>query len=126
MRCITVSSMVAMFLVVCFTPFKAPAASQYVQISDPFVNVYQYLDPKSTVLKMAKKGDRLELIYPGTSWYNVKVGNESGWVERKAGSIIDQPSILSPILSILLIIVVLAGTIYGVAYSIKKQKTVDE
>ena len=124
MRWITVSSMVAMFLVVCFSPFKA-TASQYVQITEPFVNVYEYLDPKSTVLKMAKKGDRLELIYAGTSWYNVKIGVKTGWVERKAGDVIEGPSIFSPILSIVLIVIALVGTIFGVTYYIKKQKPVE-
>jgi hypothetical protein len=126
MRWITFSSMVVMFMVVCFSPFKAAAVGQYVQINEPFVNVYEYLDPKSTVLKMAKKGDRLELIYAGTSWYNVKIGVKSGWVEKRAGAIIDQPSIFSPIISIVLIVIVLAGTIFGVSYYIKKQKPVEE
>jgi hypothetical protein len=126
MRWITISSVVAMFLVVCFSPFKASAASQYVQITEPFVNVYEYLDPKSTVLKMVKKGDRLELIYAGTSWFNVKVGAKSGWVERKAGQIMDSPNIFSPIMSIILIVLVLAGAIFGVSLYIKKQKTVED
>lgn len=125
MRCITLSGMVAMLLVVCFSPFKA-GASQYVQISEPFVNVYEYLDPKSSVVKMVKKGDRLELIYAGTSWYNVKVGSKGGWVERKAGSIIDQPDMVGPIVSIVLIILAVAGVAYGVFYYIQKQKTAVE
>jgi hypothetical protein len=123
MRFITVSSMVAMVLVFCFSPYDVSAAGQYVQITEPFVNVYEYLDPKSTVLKMAKKGDRLELIYAGPSWYSVKVGPKNGWVERTAGKIIDRPSLFTPIVSIVLILIVLAGTIYGVAYYIKKQRT---
>jgi hypothetical protein len=125
MRWITLSSMVALFLVVCFSPFKAAASSQYVQISEPFVNVYEYLDPKSTVIKMVKKGDQLELSYAGTSWYNVKIGVKSGWVERKAGRLIDRPGIFSPIMSVVLIVIVLAGTIFGVSYYIKKQKPVE-
>ncbi|MBN1128262.1 MAG: hypothetical protein JXA71_04715 [Chitinispirillaceae bacterium] len=126
MRWITVSSMAAMFMVFCFSPFNAPEASQYVQISEPFVNIYEYLDPKSTVIKMAKKGDRIELIYAGPSWYNVKIGTKTGWVERKAGFVTDKPSILMPVLSILLIIAVLGGTIYGVIYYIQKQKSAEE
>jgi hypothetical protein len=126
MRWITVSSMVAMFLVMCFSPSPSQAAGEYVQITEPFVNIYQFLDPKSKVVKMAKKGDRLELIYAGTSWYNVKIGNETGWVERKAGTLQEKPDIVSPIMSIVLIVIALAGTIYGVTYYVKKQKTVEE
>jgi hypothetical protein len=74
---------------------------------------------------MVKKGDQLELIYAGTSWYNVKIGVKSGWVERKAGRLIDRPGIFSPIMSVVLIVIVLAGTIFGVSYYIKKQKPVE-
>ncbi|MBN2037336.1 MAG: hypothetical protein JW768_11385 [Chitinispirillaceae bacterium] len=123
MRVITLSSMMAMVMVLCFSPQNASAAGQYVQITESFVNVYEYLDPKSKVIKMAAKGDRLELIYAGPSWYSVKVGSQNGWVERTAGKVIDRPSIFSPIISIILILIVLAGTIYGVSYYIKKQRT---
>jgi hypothetical protein len=126
MRWITLSSMAAMFLAVCFSPFNASAASEFVQISEPFVNIYEYLDPKSTVIKMAKKGDRLELIYAGPSWYNVKVGNKTGWVERKAGILTNKPSVFMPVLSILLIIAVLGVTIFGIVYYIKNQKPTEE
>ena len=122
MRLVTVSGIAMMLMAVCFSPFKA-TASQYVQISEPFVNVYQFLDPKSTVIKMVKKGDRLELIFAGTSWYNVKVGSESGWVERKAGYVVERADVTTPVVSIILIVLVLAGTIYGASYYIKKNKT---
>ena len=125
MRWITVSSIVALFMIVCFSPSRSQAAGEFVQITEPFVNIYQFLDPKSKVIKMAKKGDRLELVYAGTSWYNVKIGNETGWVERKAGDVIDRPSLFSPILSIALIVIALIGTIFGVTYYIKKQKPVE-
>jgi len=85
--------------------------------------VYEFLDPKSTVLSMVKKNDRLELIYAGTTWYQVKIGAKQGWVERKAGHVVDGPSLLSPIISIIMIVLVLAGTIYGVSYYLKKQKS---
>jgi hypothetical protein len=125
MRWITMSGIMAMFMIVCFSPSRSQAAGEYVQITEPFVNIYQFLDPKSKVIKMAKKGDRLELIYAGTLWYNVKIGNETGWVERKAGNVIDQPSLVTPIVSILLIVIALGGTIFGVTYYIKKQKPVE-
>jgi hypothetical protein len=122
MRFITASSLAAVVLLVCFSPFKA-AATQFVQISEPFVNVYELLDPKSTVVKMVKKGDRLELIFAGTSWYQVKVRDQTGWVERKAGVIVEGADAFSYALSIALILIALIGTIYGVVVYIKKQKT---
>jgi hypothetical protein len=122
MRFITLAGIAVIFSVVLLSPFKA-AATQYVKISDPFVNVYEKLDPKSNVLKMVKRGDRLELIYPGPIWYQVKVGDNIGWVERKAGSVVEGTSVLSTVLPIALIIIMLSGSIYGVAAYIKKQKT---
>jgi hypothetical protein len=122
MRFITASFATAMFLLVCFSPVKTFAAQQYVEISEPFVNVYEFLDPKSTVLSMVKKNDRLELIYAGTTWYQVKIGTKQGWVERKAGHVVDGPSFLSPAISIVLVLIVLAGTMYGVSFYMKKQK----
>jgi hypothetical protein len=71
---------------------------------------------------MVKKGDRLELIYAGTSWYQVKVRDKIGWVERKAGFVIEGANIFSPIMSIVLIVLVLTGTIYGVSYYIRKNQ----
>jgi uncharacterized protein YraI len=123
MRFLTAISLFAVVLVVFFSPCKA-AANQYVQISDPFVNVYAELDPKSPVIKMAKKGDRLELNYAGASWYNVKIRDKDGWVERRAGRLVEGTDIFSYALSIVLILIALIGTIYGVSMRIKKQKTV--
>lgn len=122
MRFITLAGIAAVFSIAFFSPSKA-AAMQYVQISDPFVNVYEKLDPKSSVLKMVKKGDRLELIYPGPIWYQVKVGDNIGWVERKAGVVVEGSNILSIVLSIAVVLVLLLGTIFGVMAYIKKQKT---
>lgn len=124
MRSITAAGLSAAtaIMVMCFFPVKT-AATQYVQISEPFVNVYEQLDPKSNVLKMVKKGDRLELDFAGDKWYKVKIGDQIGWVERQAGSVVEGSNSFSTVLSIVLIGILLAGTIYVVAWYIKKQKT---
>ena len=36
--------------------------NNYVEIKKPFANIYEYLDPKSNILKQAKKGDFFELV----------------------------------------------------------------
>jgi len=122
MRFITISLSLATLLFVLFAPAKTCAAEQYVLISEPFVNVYEFLDPKSPVLCMVKKNDRLELILAGSKWFQVKVGSSQGWVERKAGHIVDGPSFVSPLIMIIAAILLIAGTLYGVSYYIKKQK----
>ncbi|MGA2506708.1 MAG: SH3 domain-containing protein [Chitinispirillaceae bacterium] len=121
MRFITATGIVAALSVLFFSPAKA-AATQYVQISEPFVNVYEQLDPKSNVLKMVKKGDRLELDFAGDKWYKVKVGDQIGWVERTAGDVVEGSNSFSTVLSIVLIGILLAATIYVVTLYIKKQK----
>ena len=122
MRSITVAGIVAILSMLCFSPFKV-AAAQYVQITEPFVNVYERLDPKSNVLETAAKGKRFDLIYAGPLWYQVKVHDQIGWVERKAGRVVEGTDVFSMVLSIVLICAVLAGTIYTVSLYIKKQKT---
>jgi SH3-like domain-containing protein len=121
MRFITATGIVAALSVLVFSPAKA-AATQYVQIAEPFVNVYEQLDPKSNVLKMVKKGDRLELDFAGDKWYKVKVGDQIGWVERTAGNVVEGSNSFSTVLSIVLIGILLAATIYVVTVYIKKQK----
>jgi hypothetical protein len=122
MRSITLSISAATLAVLLLSPCKA-AATQYVKISEPFVNVYEQLDPKSNVLKMVKKGDRLELDFAGDKWYKVRVGDQIGWVERKAGHVVEGTDVFSIVLSAVLVCMLVAGTIFVVASFIKKQKT---
>jgi len=112
----------AVLFTACFAPFKA-AAAQYVKITEPFVNIYERLDPKSNVLKMAKNGDRLELDFAGDKWYKVKIHDQTGWVERTAGKVVEGNSIVSTVVSFLLVLLIGGGTIYVVTMYIKKQKT---
>ena len=122
MRPITGAGMVAILSMLFFSPCKA-AAVQSVQITEPFVNVYERLDPKSNVLETAAKGKRFDLLYAGPLWYQVKVRDQIGWVERKAGRVVEGTDVFSIVLSIVVICAVLAGTIYTVSLYIKKQKT---
>jgi hypothetical protein len=100
------------------------AAAKYVEVTGPFVNVYEYLDPKSTVLKQAKKGDHYELVYEGKAWYQIKIKDRVGWLEKKAGIIVDNPQYL-PVGTFLAFIILLLGTLAGVSVYIYKQKAVE-
>jgi hypothetical protein len=51
------------------------------------------------------------------------VHDQIGWVERKAGRVVEGTDVFSIVLSIVVICAVLAGTIYTVSRYIKKQKT---
>lgn len=87
MRFITFSSVLALFVV--FSGSAFAEATKYVLVEEPLAKVYKELDPKSTLVKQAKKGDYLELIYNGTSWNKVKVDGQEGWIERRAGKIVE-------------------------------------
>lgn len=121
--------------VLLFTIFtlSSPAYSgetRYVRIKKPFVSVYEKLDPKSNIIKQVSKGDHLELVYEGTSWYQVKVDGKNrpvnAWIEKNSGIIVDNPgkTILSiPVGTFVFFILLLIATI-GVAVSIiYRQKT---
>jgi len=100
--------------------------NNYVEIRRPFANVYEYLDPKSTILRQAKKGEVFELIYEGTSWYQIKIKEKVGWLEKRAGDVIDTPRFMFFSMSVgtfLVFLVLLIGTLGSVSYMIYKQKS---
>jgi hypothetical protein len=109
--------------VMCCAPV-AFAAGQYVEVTEDYASVYEFLDPKSKILDQAKKGDRYELVYPGTSWYQIKVAQKVGWLERRSGKIVDGPRGL-PVGSLVLLVIVLVVTLGGAFYFIQRQKTAE-
>ena len=124
MRSVSFAGFAAVLALLLLSPLSVAAASQqYVQITESFTNVYERLDPKSPVIVMAKKGDRFELIYAGPLWYQVKAKDQIGWIERKAGRVIEGKSLFSTIFSIIAVCVLLAGTFIVVSRVIKKQQT---
>lgn len=94
-------------------------AKQYVAVSKAFVNVYKDLDPKSMVVGQARKGDHLELIASGEAWYKVKMGNNEGWLDKRAGEIVDNPG-NSTTLIIFIVLLIVAGAIVGISWYIYK------
>lgn len=97
-------------------------AASYLQVEEPLAKVYKELDPKSPIIKQVKKGEYLELIYDGTSWNKVKVDGQEGWIERRAGKIVDKKGGV-PVSSIVLLILVIGATIGGALYYIAKNRT---
>jgi hypothetical protein len=96
------------------------AASRYVEVKSPFVNVYEFLDPKSNVIQQAKKGDHFELVYEGKAWYQIKIKDKVGWLERPAGIVVNTPQYL-PIGTFLVFVILLVGTLVGVSLYIKQK-----
>ena len=126
MKVLTIIACITFFLLTSIT--ISQAASQYVVIKKPFVSIYEYLDPKSEILVQASKNEHFELIYAGTAWYQVKVKDKVGWVEKSAGSIVDNPGYTFfsiPIGTLFFFLLLLIATITGASFLIYKQKTAE-
>ncbi len=93
---------------------------RYVEVKKPFQNVYTKLDPKSDIIRQVKKGEYLELLSKGESWYKVKVDGKDGFLESKAGKVVNRKG--APVITLLLYIVLLLGCAGGVVLYIKKQQ----
>ena len=119
----------ATLLLLCVSVITIHAsATKYVKIRIPFANIYEYLDPQSRILQQASQNKYFELVYEGTSWYQVKVDDQVGWLEKSAGTIIDSPGITVfsiPLGTLIFFLLLLATTIIGASLLIYKQKTAE-
>lgn len=127
MRLSLILSGLVLFIVV-FATSSFGKTSGYVEITKPFVSVYKYLDPKSEIIIQASKNDHFELIYEGISWYQIKVNDNVGWVEKSAGEIVTTAgaTILSiPVGTFCFFLFLLIATITGTCLLIYRQKTAE-
>ena len=105
-----------------FLTLARPAhAAQYVKIETSLAHIYEFLDPKSNIIRTAKEGDRYPLVFEGTSWYQIKVQDKVGWLEKKSGSVVTTTSTSNAGVVIVIVLMLLA-TLGGVFYYINKQK----
>jgi len=125
MRFLTLSSIFAVLTVFCVSSFAQSDTKEeklgYLYITEPFANVYEKLDPMSALIRQAKKGEYLEVTYDGESWHKVKIDGKIGWVEKKAGKIV-QTAGGAPVGSIIFLLIIIAGTIGVVFYFVQKNK----
>jgi SH3-like domain-containing protein len=117
-------SIISFFILMCSFSSSHAAAARYVEIKNPFVNVYEFLDPKSNVITQAKKGDHFELVYEGKAWFQIKIKDKVGWLEKKAGIVVNNPQYL-PLGTFFIFVIMLLGTLVGVSMYIYKQKAVE-
>ncbi len=96
----------------------------FVKVDKSLANVYEFLDPKSNIIRVAKEGDRFEMVFEGTSWYQIKVQDKVGWLEKKSGSVVSGQSGSNAVTWIAIAILFL-GTLGGVYYYIYKQKVTE-
>jgi len=93
---------------------------RYVEIKKPFQNIYVKLDPKSDIIRQTRKGEYLELLSKGDSWYKVRVDGKDGFLESKAGRVVNRKG--APVVTLLLYIVLLLGCAGGVILYLKKSQ----
>jgi hypothetical protein len=115
---ISLLSAVTIFL---FASNSFSQAKQYVAVSKPFVNVYKELDPKSMVVGQARKGDYLEIVAIGDLWYKAKMDKTEGWLEKRAGEVVDKPG-NSSTEAIIVILLFVAAAFGIVSFYIYKSK----
>jgi hypothetical protein len=101
-------------------PLQA-GSGQFVKVESSLANIYEFLDPKSNIIRTAKEGDRFEMIFEGTSWYQIKVQDKVGWLEKKSGSVVSGSS-GSNAGTWIAITILFLGMLGGVYYYINKQK----
>jgi len=100
-------------------------SKKYVKVTSQFAKVYEYLDPKSNVLKHASRDNLFELVYAGNLWYQVKVDTKVGWLDKKEAKIVDGPGLTLfslPVGTVAFILLIILTTIIGTTYLIYKQK----
>ncbi|HEX2955805.1 MAG TPA: hypothetical protein VHO70_03175 [Chitinispirillaceae bacterium] len=125
MRSFSLSLLLCLFSILTIQSAASAEGNKWVEIKVGFANIYKQLDPESDIIKQAKKGDHLELVYDGTSWYQVKVGNATGWVERRSGDIVNRNT-QSPVAAIIIILLIIGGTTGGIVYFNKNKPQRDD
>jgi hypothetical protein len=93
---------------------------QQVKVTTPFANVYvSHEDPKSSIIKQAKKGEKVELRVAGESWYKVKVDGKIGYLKVRDGKIVSGSG--STAMYVVFVLVLLCGAIAVVLYLMKQR-----
>jgi uncharacterized protein YpmS len=94
---------------------------RYVEVKTPFTNIYvTNTDPKSDIIRQTKKGEYLELLSEGKIWYKVRVDGKDGFLEAKAGRVVDKKN--APIITLLLYILILLVVASGVILFLRKSQ----
>jgi len=93
---------------------------RYVEIKKPLQNIYVKMEPGSEIIRQTKKGEYLELLSKGDLWYKVRVDGKDGFLESKAGRVVNRKG--APVITLLLYIVLLLGCAGGVVLYLRKSQ----
>lgn len=102
-----------------------PEEKKYVEVTTHFPNVYKELDPTSDIIIQPQKGDFLELISEGQRWFKVRTNDQVGFIEARAGKVVDKRgSPLVPIIISIFSVLALSGFVtWGAIIYYRKRKT---
>jgi hypothetical protein len=93
---------------------------QKVKVTKNLASVFvSHEDPKSPIIKIAKKGDILELRVAGDSWYKVKVDGKTGYLQARDGKIVSGGG--SPVMYVFFVLVLLCGAVAVILYIMKQR-----
>jgi hypothetical protein len=101
------------------------SATKFIKVDSPLANIYEFLDPKSNIIRVAKRGDHFPLVFEGTLWYQIKVQDKVGWLDRHAGTVVNDAT-TSDAGTFIMVTILLLGTLGGVSFYIYKQKASEE
>jgi len=65
---------------------------KYFLVTENSSKILAYVSPESPIIAMARKNETYPLIYTGTLWGKIKYQDTSGWIDLRAGKIVDTPS----------------------------------
>jgi len=63
---------------------------RFVKVKESYFNIYVRLDPKSEIIRQTKKGECIELLSSGDSWYKVRVDGKDGFMEHRSGKVVNK------------------------------------
>jgi hypothetical protein len=81
---------------------KGEEVKKYFEVLENSAKVLASVNPESPILGMARKHDCYILLFEGKSWCKIRFGNDEGWVDRRLGRVVDQPTMAKTIPRILL------------------------
>lgn len=125
MKPVRLLGFVVVLMGVFFAVFADDAAPypQYVFVKKHLSTVYlSNTDPKpDQIIRQVRKGEYIELLSEGDSWYKVRVDGRDGYLEARNGKVVNKKG--APEVMLLLFIVLFLCLTLGVVLYIMKQRS---
>jgi hypothetical protein len=100
------------------SPVKVDTSIKFFEITESSSSILATVSPQAPILGMARSGDCFEIIYTGQAWLKIKYKSGSGWVDRRSGKIVNNPTLRKNLPGIILFILFAGGIIFLVIFTI--------